>query len=742
MISLRNVSKFYYNKGVIATGFAKVNLDFAIGEFVAITGESGSGKSTLLSVISGLDTYEEGEMYVNGKETSHYLEKDWEKYRRENIAIIYQNFNLINSYTVYQNIELVLTLNGVKRQDRHEKVMSLLKQVDLEKYKRTKVSKLSGGQKQRVAIARALAKETPIIIADEPTGNLDKDSAEAIIKLLSEVAKNKLVIVVTHNYEQIAPYATRKITMHDGKILEDKKIKEFTKIDNYNVASIKEIALGDKINLGVRNTFNVLPKFLLLFFVYAFVVSSLMSEYSSFKKEEYEESRNGENYVFSNADDKRIIVTKKDRSAFSEKEIENIENYKNVNYVVKNDVLVDKQLNLFNKQTSLWVSGNVDDLDNFKGKVDVGREAKDSNEVVILGSKDDYYLGTNAENMLNGEYYISDSYEENSDYSYAIKVVGIKYLPEDQYVDYTIYLSDEILDKFLFKNNVDSSTVTIDFMNKFYEVDQYNSQFKIVNSDDVPEGEVYISSDLNYLCPNEVCLGQKMNILVDNIYFKDQKELAITKVYDKDNFNSLIMIPNYDKKNFENLYNGRLYVNSSDYYKLFDHGIFQMSVFVDDAIHVDKVKRLLEKDYKLIVIKDTLSNDVILQIIKIFKMISTVVSVIVLFFISYFVIRLILKSRNMYFSIVRMLGGTKKTAKDLLIIELLVVSNLAYFFFVGLAYFDKNGLNVLEAVNKYFLIKDYVILYLIICLMSYLISQRYARKLFKDSVMNTYREEV
>ena len=161
MIKLKNVSKFYYSKGIIATGFTKVNLEFNIGEFVAITGESGSGKSTLLNVISGLDSYEEGEMFINNMETSHYLEKDWEIYRRKNIGNIYQNFNLINSYTVYQNIDLILSLNGVKKELRKQKIIELLKKVDMSKYQNTKVSKLSGGQKQRIAIARALAKDVP-----------------------------------------------------------------------------------------------------------------------------------------------------------------------------------------------------------------------------------------------------------------------------------------------------------------------------------------------------------------------------------------------------------------------------------------------------------------------------------------------------------------------------------------------------------------------------------------------------
>lgn len=170
MIKLKDVSKYYYQKGIITSGITKINAEFNIGEFVVITGESGSGKSTLLNVISGLDTYEEGELYINGKETSHYGEEEFENYRKKYISNIFQNFNLVASYTVYQNIELVLLINGHKKEEVKERVLELIKQVDLTRYKNTRVSKLSGGQKQRVAIARALAKNTPIIIADEPTG--------------------------------------------------------------------------------------------------------------------------------------------------------------------------------------------------------------------------------------------------------------------------------------------------------------------------------------------------------------------------------------------------------------------------------------------------------------------------------------------------------------------------------------------------------------------------------------------
>ena len=142
MIQLKNVSKYYYSKGMIASGISKVNLTLDTGEFVVITGESGSGKSTLLNVISGLDSYEDGEMYINGEETSHYLAADFEEYRKRYIGNIFQNFNLVNSYTVYQNVELILLINGYRRAEIKRRIEDILERVGLSEFASTKVSKL------------------------------------------------------------------------------------------------------------------------------------------------------------------------------------------------------------------------------------------------------------------------------------------------------------------------------------------------------------------------------------------------------------------------------------------------------------------------------------------------------------------------------------------------------------------------------------------------------------------------
>ncbi len=230
MIKLSNISKFYYSETTATLGLRNINLEFEKGEFVAITGESGSGKSTLINVISGMDTYEDGELYYNGEETSGYGKEEWDEYRRNKISFIYQSYNLIDSYTAVENIESVLLIceknNGrMTDKERRKKAMECLKMVGLEKQAKNRASHMSSGQKQRLGIARALAKNTDVIIADEPTGNLDIENGNQVMKILYELSKTKLVIVVTHNYEQAEQYATRKVRMFDGEMVENRVLR-------------------------------------------------------------------------------------------------------------------------------------------------------------------------------------------------------------------------------------------------------------------------------------------------------------------------------------------------------------------------------------------------------------------------------------------------------------------------------------------------------------------------------------
>ena len=224
LLRLKNIGKIYDSNDILTIGIRGVTLDFDYNEFVTIEGESGSGKSTLLNVIAANDSYEEGELYFNGAETSHYSETDWEKYREKNIAMVFQDFNIIENLTVLENVELAL-LRIENKAKRRKIAEGLIEKVGLVAQKNRKGSKLSGGEKQRTVIARALAKDSPIILADEPTGNLDVKASKEVAALLKAVSKDKLVIVVTHNPEFFVEYATRRVTIFDGSVKEDNVIK-------------------------------------------------------------------------------------------------------------------------------------------------------------------------------------------------------------------------------------------------------------------------------------------------------------------------------------------------------------------------------------------------------------------------------------------------------------------------------------------------------------------------------------
>lgn len=733
MLELKNVSKFYYSKGIIATGFSKVSLKFEPGEFVAITGESGSGKSTLLNVISGLDSYEEGEMYINGEETSHYTEKDYEVYRRKYIGNIFQNFNLVNSYTVYQNIELIMLINGKTKKEVKEIVLELIKKVDLYKYRNTKVSKLSGGQKQRVAIARALAQETPIILADEPTGNLDKRSSESVLKLLHEISKDKLVIIVTHNYDQIEEYTTRKIVMHDGRVMEDKKIKNHKKVENIKISNSKDIRPSSKLRLGVRNTFNIIPKFLLILSVYIFIVYAMFFAYSSFQYAAYEESLNGYNPFFLNNDAKRVVIKKKNNEAFTEEDYKKIESLDNVDRVMKNDLALDTSIYI--GADYLGFSGNILSLKDIN-KVDAGRMPKENNEIVMTISKNDYYANM-IDEIMSTDFELSDLSSDRVDDTEKLKIVGIIYINE--YETY-FYVNDYLLDKLNTKANIEYSSVKYVFANEENTSYYGNTYGEIIPSNKVSRGKVVISDDNSYKCKNMKCKNYSFKINVNNLYYNDSYELKVSKTYTKKNFNNLT---GYDYEK----YNGAIFMNDEEYKEMFNKNYYQSSIFMkDDKLSEQTMNELKDLDLTTLYVKDTLNEtSEIVRILNIVKVVSMTIMIIVLFFISYFIIRLVLKSRNIYYSTLRILGSSYNATKSLLNIELVTISHIAYAIFIIFLLLVKYSViessyikNLLDYVNIY----RFILVYLIVLLMSRMITNRYSRKLFTNTVMNTYREEV
>lgn len=715
MIKLKDVSKYYYNKGLITSGITKINAEFNIGEFIVITGESGSGKSTLLNVISGLDTYEDGEMYIDGKETSHYGDEDFEEYRKEYISNIFQNFNLVGSYTVYQNIEIVMLINGYTKKEARPKILKLINEVELTKYKNTRVSKLSGGQKQRVAIARALAKNTPIIIADEPTGNLDKRAAESVLKTLALTAKDKLVIVVTHNYEQVEKYATRKITMFDGKILEDKIITKTDEVKTDGNLESKKMKPLSKLRLGVRNTFNIVPKFLLLLAVFLFMFAAITTEMAGLRENKYEEERVGNNSYLQNKDTSRIIINKSDKSPFTDEDYQRIEALGNISRIQKDDYLEDLSASLYSDY--YYISGSV--IKRTSQKLDLGRNIEKDNEVVIQMNKENNTIG-DPEKILNKEFMYN--YQDNTT---KLKVVGIIFNDDLDY-ESIIEVSDNMINEFILNYVISRTTQTLTVNG----ADTYCNLFYI---DSVNDSSIYVNENLN----NNSYPIKMVSLSLSNTYVNKVFDLKVEHVLNKYNSKRLTGY-SYEENT--------CYLSKNLIRNTLIRDKYQTSVFVKDEVKInDTINDLINLGYSTYAVKDMLINEsaTMTYIYNIINLVLMIIILVAMFFISYLIIKLILKSRKNYYTIIRILGGSKKNCKSILKIELYTILNIAFIILTLLVYMIVNGMIdiSLRSSLKLLNIKDYVLIYILIFALTYLISVRFGRFIFKESAIKTYNEE-
>ncbi len=236
MLDLKDISKSYKVGDIETKALDKISVSFRDREFVAILGTSGSGKTTCLNIIGGLDRYDSGDLVIKGKSTKDFSENDWDAYRNNSIGFVFQSYNLITHLSIVDNVEMGMTLSGVSASEKHRKALEVLEKVGLKDHLHKKPNQLSGGQMQRVAIARALANDPEILLCDEPTGALDTATSVQIMDLIKEVAKDRLVIMVTHNPKLAEDYADRIIRFSDGKIVSDTNpYKETDSEDKFNL---------------------------------------------------------------------------------------------------------------------------------------------------------------------------------------------------------------------------------------------------------------------------------------------------------------------------------------------------------------------------------------------------------------------------------------------------------------------------------------------------------------------------
>ena len=757
MLKLDRVSKFYSVNGVVTSGFSKVSLDFNLGEFVAITGESGSGKSTLLNVISGLDSYEEGEMYIFGQPTSGYGSSEMEDYRKRYIGNIFQTFNLVNNYTVYQNVELVLLLAGYTAQEIKTRVNEIIDRVGLSEYKNTKASKLSGGQKQRVAIARALAKETPIIVADEPTGNLDVASAEDIIKLLASLSKDKLIIIVTHNYEQVEPYVTRKISMHDGRIAEDKKITR--KIDlapetedaGFREARHDGLSLSDTVRVGVRNTFSLKAKFLLLFAVLIFLCIGTISSYANYTGMKKGLADYAYGYLFEETMASRLIVSKEDGSALTDSDIAKIKEVENIARVTDKDLLQDITFSMMNESKAdmyyddtgegsldYWIQTKTGSINDLGDRVLVtGRLPEKADETLLLIEEDSFLAANKMDAIMADVSYIYPQQFEFAalDLTFPIKVTGIAYFTKEEieenqksarYAEAVMILTpegEERMETLAFSGACSKELKAGD--NIFAIGTTEWDDVILVASEEVPRGGCLVPTFID---------GDRDKVEV-RAYNRRYE-------YTKD----FIVLGNGPEGTVK-----ELFLNPEDIWEMFSKmETTQLTAIMDNPYYSEETALVIqEMGYKVLHLNKSADKEspLVKALYNVMRLGVLVMILTVLFFIIYFIIKLIFKSRNTYYSTIRMLGGSPGACSGTLLVELLTVFHIAFALCLGFMLWIRQGTAsilplYMVRLARYVTPVDYIILYVVILAMTILLAYRYSTQMFRKTAMNAYREEV
>lgn len=691
MIELKNVSKFYTNNGVVTLGLRNINLKLNLGEIVAITGDSGSGKSTLLNVITAVDTYEEGEIYFNGNETSYFNQNDMDVFRKNNVSFIFQNYNIIDSYTVLQNVMLPLLLRGKSNEEAKTEAKKIIEKVGLSKRIHHRGTKLSGGEKQRCVIARALASDSKILACDEPTGNLDSQTGEEIIKLIKEVSKDRLVLIVTHNYNQIKDIATRRIKISDGEIVEDVYLKEEQQEKENSVYILEDqgVKKSSYFKIAIQNVLSTPKKTiftLLVFLVISFISLLLLLMMMQQSYDTYSAT----NTSYHLRDEDRLIVYDKNHQPLNQdillktnpKDIYYNAFYEEVEINVK--LLDYYQICLITKhriQNEL-IAGNT--------------PMKDGEYLVVL--PDDYYEYPYIQ-AIDTNFFVENSNEP------AGTIVGVG---KSDTIAYPYLVCYEEFSPLLLGTVVQNLEIKTQI--------QVEGEEKILSINTIPWSN-------EKTCLKLPSSYQDKQVVVKQIL----KELYPIQI-------------NYEVDYDDTLATPIFYIGYASAFPSLMEEIYEAVLYTD---HVKTVKAQLEQaGYHISVPSDKRSKAGILNLAVLYMFLALVIlALICLFFISYIILSRIYSSKNKDYGVLRTLGMVKKQLGRIVIMEVMslgiMAAILSLVVFIIL-YHTTTAFGMGKFMNAGVLFLYFVAM----LLFSYFIARRFNRRLFKFSVNTTMKGEV
>ena len=690
MIKLENVTKFYNSKGIITHALKNINLELYKNEFVAICGPSGSGKSTLLNVICKQDTFDEGEIYYKGNETAYFNVDDMDDFRKNKVGFIFQNYNIIESYTVLQNVMLPYELKGMPTKEAKKKALAIIDEVGLHDKINNRGAELSGGQKQRCVIARALAFEPEILACDEPTGNLDSETGAEIMALIAKIAHDKLVLVVTHNYEEVEPYATRELTIVDGFLYEDKILREVPRDEEKEVLNLDYVPIPKKINFKValRNLINTPKKTIFSSLVIFFACFFMLSLYQFIDYIYNTEVTTSNEFHYK--DENKYAICSKNEGITEEA----------INAIIRDNLPYIINPILESQRSVCYVYDGADKC----GKIDAYFETYYTDYDPTVGKKpegeDELYLLV--PDMVSLKKYSSmvDKYVETRASKY--KLVGIERTNKvDDIVictspqvyekitlfsyEYKIYSKGKVLDYIRIEES--KSEKNILYLPEYYkakEIDEIRGSTGLSLCNKVIDFEVvYYDSDATSSMP----YLELASVVAD--------EIVQVSVYNADKG---------IKSRAESL--GYIVLNTKKY---------------DASNSLDRVINNLEA-YGIMLLSSLI--------------------IIIIYFISYLVMIHIYKTKVYDFNIFRTLGVTKRDMRYITIFELLiqtiVIEIVVYVIAILIGAFSYAG-NPLVIYKSVSLVAS-ILYFVVMTIFGYLIARRFNKKLFKFSVAKTFKE--
>ncbi|MDL2292779.1 ABC transporter ATP-binding protein [Acholeplasma sp. OttesenSCG-928-E16] len=744
MIRLEGVSKFYRSENVVSLGMSRVSLSFNLGEFVAITGESGAGKSTLLNVISGLDGYDEGEMYLNDEPTSHYGVSDFEKYRGTFVGFVFQNYNIIDSYTVLQNVMLALEIQNFQKGSKRERAIELIEKVGLKNRMHQKASKLSGGEKQRAVIARALAKDCPIIVADEPTGNLDSESGIKIMELLKEISTDKLVIVVTHNYEEVAPYATRRIKMHDGKVIEDKILKDtFEFNENEQYQEPKNMSFLATAKFALRNILATPKKSIFVTTMFMIIVGLFALSYAGVRSAVDSVPSLVESSVLKALPETRMMAVKRDGTSFSKQDTDYFKslvgekNIKPYGEYMANSAIYRDFGSIIAEKTDYAAYLNKNDIDFVEGYSEIDHK-----------KPYDLYLSSDIKLDLGATTYIN--YGEKSypgglasiDYpSELFRVVGkVKGAPPN-----TAYFTDGF-----YESNIHDPLETIKGTMRVV-IKNVDSEFFIISNVRLSPGLEKDVVLVSYNILNQLAIYFDFDPLAVfdlegnlplQMFFSLKSSYSDTKITTKYRLDDTL---NYDSV----AVNKELYEDTINehYDNVTTNGVmdyFCLSIHVNNKMQgrevLKKFDNSLYRIYYPANVSD-LTGQFSRYILGLLLFSGLFLMLTLLFFILSLVTRNVMASRKKDFAIFRSIGATQQSLSKVVVIEQVIYGLSAAFIVVVVYAILFNTVPVIKSVLSSIKLFDLLFIFLIILIFSVRLGFKFNKKIFLYSVIQTLAGE-